>query len=344
MGRIADLFRRDRLIVGSLVLWSCATLGTGLSHSISAFLFWRGVMGLTEALYLPAAAGLIGELHPGTTRSRALSLHGTAQMIGIVIGGWSGGWIADRFGWRYAFILLSIIGLAYAPILARSLRKLPRMDRKTANRPRPGDLARSRCYLGFALAFSAYCVILWMVYAWLPDFLYGRFNLSMAGSGLRATLYVQVSTTIGVIVSGALADWAVTRVPPARFYAAGFGILMSTPFAYLIFRLDSPFWVKIACIGFGLFAGGLHGNVVSATYDVVPRQNYGIAVGAMNTIGGLAGGIAVLLAGIWKASVGIPALMAQAAVFAAGAASIFLVIVYKNFSQESKLLSPVDPD
>jgi MFS family permease len=340
MGRIADLFRRDRLIVASLVLWSGATLGTGLSHSVSVFLFWRGVMGITEALYLPAAAGLIGELHPGSTRSRALSLHGTAQMTGIVIGGWSGGWIADRFGWRYAFILLSVLGLAYAPIIARSLGKIPRTGRKTTNRATPGDLARSNCYLGFALAFSAYCIMLWMVYAWLPDFLYGRFKLSMAESGLRATLYVQISTAIGVVASGALADWAVKRVPPARFYAAGFGILISAPFASMIFHFDSLSWVTIACLGFGLFAGGLHGNVVSAAYDVVPRENYGIAVGALNTIGGLAGGVAVLFAGIWKESVGIPALMGGAATFAAAAAALFLVIVYKNFPRESKVYAP----
>ncbi|MEO7142165.1 MAG: MFS transporter, partial [Bryobacteraceae bacterium] len=29
-GRLADLFRRDRIIIASIVLWSLATLGTGL--------------------------------------------------------------------------------------------------------------------------------------------------------------------------------------------------------------------------------------------------------------------------------------------------------------------------
>src|SRR5438105_3224572 len=30
-GRMADIFRRDRLILASIILWSFATLGTGLS-------------------------------------------------------------------------------------------------------------------------------------------------------------------------------------------------------------------------------------------------------------------------------------------------------------------------
>ena len=42
-GRAADLFRRDRLIIGSLALCSVATLGTSASHSVTSFLVWRAV-------------------------------------------------------------------------------------------------------------------------------------------------------------------------------------------------------------------------------------------------------------------------------------------------------------
>src|ERR1700674_2608493 len=50
MGRLADLFRKDLLILSCLVLWSLATLGTGFSHSVNFFLFCRGMMGITESL------------------------------------------------------------------------------------------------------------------------------------------------------------------------------------------------------------------------------------------------------------------------------------------------------
>ena len=71
-GRIADLVRRDRLVIASLVLWSIATFGTALSHSPTSFLCWRMFMGVTESLYFPAALGIIAVLNPGPTRSRAL--------------------------------------------------------------------------------------------------------------------------------------------------------------------------------------------------------------------------------------------------------------------------------
>src|SRR5919198_710496 len=69
-GRIADIARRDRLTLASLVLWSLATCGAGLSGSAAVFLFWRAMMGITESLYVPAALGLIAGFHPGPTRSR----------------------------------------------------------------------------------------------------------------------------------------------------------------------------------------------------------------------------------------------------------------------------------
>ena len=81
-GRVADIFPRDRIVIASLILWSLATFGSGTSPSVGAFLIWRGVMGVTESLYVPAAVGLIASLHSGATRSRALSLHSTAQLSG----------------------------------------------------------------------------------------------------------------------------------------------------------------------------------------------------------------------------------------------------------------------
>src|SRR6185436_20177248 len=78
-GRIADVLRRDRIIITSLVLWSLATLGTGLSTSATSLLAWRAVVGVTESLYVPAALATIAMLHPGSTRSKALAIHSSAQ-------------------------------------------------------------------------------------------------------------------------------------------------------------------------------------------------------------------------------------------------------------------------
>ena len=89
-GRLADIWRRDRMILASLVLWSGATIGCGLSGSVAALLGWRAVMGITEALYYPAAVALLAGVYSDAARSRALGLHQSAQLAGVVAGGWYG--------------------------------------------------------------------------------------------------------------------------------------------------------------------------------------------------------------------------------------------------------------
>src|ERR1700735_2394098 len=54
-GRLADSISRPAMIIASVALWICATLGTALSRSPTQFLLWRAMMGITEALYIPAA-------------------------------------------------------------------------------------------------------------------------------------------------------------------------------------------------------------------------------------------------------------------------------------------------
>ena len=106
-GRMADRLSKRAVVCACLIIWSAATCGTGMSRSVPVFLFWRGMMGVSESMYLPASMALIAILHTGRARSTALSLHQTAQMAGIILGGWGGGWLADRFGWRSSFILPS---------------------------------------------------------------------------------------------------------------------------------------------------------------------------------------------------------------------------------------------
>ena len=96
------------LLVSSLVLWSAATLGCGMAGSETSFLFWRGVMGITESLYYPAAMVAIANYYPEAARSQALGIHQSAQFIGVMAGGWYGGWAADHTGWRQAFTVAAV--------------------------------------------------------------------------------------------------------------------------------------------------------------------------------------------------------------------------------------------
>lgn len=339
-GRLADLWPRQRLIAGSLALWSLATLGTGLSASAEGLLTWRAVMGITEALYVPAALALIASLHPGATRSRALAIHATAQFFGIVLGGWFGGWTADTVGWRFGFFWLAGAGLAYAVVLVAAFRRLPAPPAVAKAAPAgPAALLRSRCYLALLLAFFAFCLILWMLYAWLPNWIHERYGLSLAESGFTGSFYLQAATVLGVLTGGFLGDWAVRRVAAGRFYVAGSGLLLSAPFAWLTLAAGPLAGLKLGCAAFGLLSGLMIANLFASAYDVTSQRNTGLAAGVLNFCGGVAGGTAIFLAGAWKQSIGMRALVGWAALAAAACACCMLVVVARKFDGDRRRLA-----
>ena len=337
-GRMADRVRRDRLVITSLVLWSLATLGTALSTSAPSFLFWRAVMGVTESLYVPAALTTIAVLHPGTTRSKALAIHSSAQFAGIVAGGWYGGWAADHIGWRLGFTALAVAGTAYGFVLWKVFRRMPHLASHGSHlAAKPEVIFKSACYWTLAMAFFAFCTMLWMLYAWFPNFIYEHYHLSMTESGLAATVYLQISCMAGVLAGGVLADWLVKRIRSGRFLIAVAGLAGCAPFAFQSLAVGSLANAKLSAAAFGFFAGVFVANTFAAAYDVISKQNYGLVTGILNLTGGLAGGAAMLAAGFWKASLGMEVLMKWQAIASIACACLLLLVVVTRFAKDRRL-------
>lgn len=334
-GRLADRFRRDRLILLSVVLWSVATLACGLATSLALFLAARVVLGLTQALYYPAAVGLLAAAHSDATRSRALGIHQSAQLAGIVIGGWYGGWMADHVSWRAGFAAAAAVGLVYAAFLYRAL---PSSPPPAATEPASladfANLFRSRCYSALAAAFFSFCAMLWIFYAWLPNFLYERYRLSMTDSGFNATIFVQASCGLGVVAGGALADRLAKRTPAARFYVAAAGILLCAPFGYLTFAAPSLDFARLYSIGYGFFSGFMVANVFAASYDVISRRHFGLGAGVLNMIGGISASIMIYAAGALKNTIGFAGLLQWIALACILCAATLTLIAGRYLAQE----------
>lgn len=333
-GRVADLVRRDRLVLASLVLWSLATLGTGLSGSVSSFLFWRAMMGVTESLFMPAALGLVAVWHGGATRSRALAIFATGQFAGIAGGGWYGGWMADHTGWRTGFFWLAAGGIAYAVVLLAALRPAPARHAKQKRPAAPFDVLKSRSYLALCAAFFNFCIILWILFAWLANFIYERYHLSLTESGFRATLFLQSGTAAGVLLGGVLGDRFAKRFPGGRFYIGGFGLFACAPFAYALVAVHSLPLLEFFSAAFGFLGGLFIANLFAGAYDVASERNYGFAAGALNMIGGLAGGAAIFLTGLFKASLGMAGLIRWGAIASAITAVIMVAVVAVCFRSD----------
>jgi MFS family permease len=335
-GRLADTGKREWMVLASVVLWSAATFGCGSSTSQASMLGWRAAMGITESLYFPAALALIASHYPAQSRSRALGIHQSAQFVGVVIGGWYGGWSADHIGWRTAFAWAGAFGVVYSFVLWLVLRRLeqPVAANAAAKPGRIGELLRSWCFIALCLAFAAYCAMQWIFFAWLPSFLYERYHLSMTDSGWNATVFVQGSTILGILLGGFLADRLSRRWRASRFYVAAIGVLCSAPFAYLTFQADALDMVRWFSAAFGLFGGSLAANAFAAAYDVVREKNRGMGGGVLNMVGGLSSSVMIYMAGIWKSTIGFPVMMMWMMVAAVIASALLIAVVARRFDVE----------
>jgi MFS family permease len=127
---------------------------------------------------------------------------------------------------------------------------------------------------------------------WMPSFLYRKFDMSLAMAGLSGTAYLQIASVLGVISGGILADRLAGRHRNGRMMIQAVGLLLGVPFIFITgWTLSVPVLI-VALIGFGYFKGFYDANIWASLHDVVRPSTRASAVGFMNSIGWLGGGIA----------------------------------------------------
>ena len=328
-GQIADKYSKRILVVLSLAIWSCVTVATGLATSAIVLLSLRAAMGVSESLYMPAAIALTSNAHPPEKRSRAISVLTTAQIVGTIAGAWFGGWMASEGMWREAFFLLGGLGLLYAIpyfMFLNTVNEESQVEtRKAASAVAALELFKVPTFLLLCIVFPTFVFGLWMLYSWLPNFLFEKFSLDLANAAFTATAYLQSATFMGLLCGGIFADKLFLITKASRLWIMATSLLLSAPCLYGIGNLPSLQATCIAAAGFGLFSGFFIGNVFPAAFEVVPGDTRASAVGLLNFFGALVSGFAPLVGGTWKETIGIEHMLAFTS-YAYLAASILLII------------------
>jgi MFS family permease len=245
-GFLADKFNRRWAVIGSLFVWSAVTWATGHATTYGQMLCCRGLMGISEAFYIPAALALIADFHPGRTRARAIGIHQSGIYAGLTLGG-IGGYIADHSSWRNCFTWFGAAGVIYAVVLLLALKDAPKTDENPAAKRGSVTLAATLRALGGQPAFWILVVYFtlpaiagWATKNWLPTYLADTFQLKQGPAGMSATGYIQVASFAGVLLGGAVADAWMRRTHRGRIFTSALGVLLLVP----------------ALLGLG-FAGGL---------------------------------------------------------------------------------------
>jgi MFS family permease len=304
-GLIGDRLRRKTLVIAGLVFWSLITLATAASTEYTHLIIFRALEGFGEAFYFPASMSLLSDYHGPATRSRAMALHQSSVYAGTIAGGSVAGLLGQHYGWRSSFYLFGASGILYGVLLLLLLRE-PARQQIASTTEASADLkttaanvvATVRELFGnpmvrlLTTVFVGANFVAMIFLTWMPSFLYRKFDMSLAMAGLSGTAYLQIASVFGVASGGVLADHLARRYAGGRMMAQAVGLLFGVPFIFVAgWTLSVPVLI-LALAGFGYFKGIYDANIWASLHDVVRAERRASAVGFMNSIGWLGGGIA----------------------------------------------------
>lgn len=303
-GAIADRMNRKWLIVASLFVWSSVTLLMGFTHDFSTLYILRMVMGLSEAMYIPAALALIADFHTGKSRSLAIGVHMTGLYVGQALGGF-GAMLSHHLSWESTFIYFGLFGALYALILATFLHETDAQLARIKNGAKTnesqsnglnnvvqsfGKILSSVPFWGMLIFFTATSLPGWATKNWLPTLFEQNLHLNMQIAGPISTATIALSSFIGVFAGGAISDrWVKTNVK-GRVYTSAMGLGMMAP-ALAFLGFGSSYWSVIGggfLFGFGL--GFFDTNNMPILCQFFSSRYRSTAYGVMNMSGVIAGG------------------------------------------------------
>jgi MFS family permease len=134
-GVLSDLRSRRAVIAGGMALWSGFTALGGLAGTYWHLFTSRGVVGVAESSYLPAAQAMLADYFPERGRAQAMGIFWIGLAVGGTLAVWLGGHLATAFGWRTTLVIVGLPGLVFSLLLSR-LRD-PRPPRGAAGTARP---------------------------------------------------------------------------------------------------------------------------------------------------------------------------------------------------------------
>ncbi|MEO6041336.1 MAG: MFS transporter [Croceibacterium sp.] len=307
IARYAERGRRMSLIVAGALLWSLATALCGFVASFGQLVLARIGVGVGEAVGLPATQSVIADYVPPDRRATAMSVLLLAPPVGAFIGSAGGGWAAQEWGWRAAFMIATLPGVVLA-LLAWGLIAEPPRGRHdheaSAAVPSLGAVLKRLLGLPSARQLLAGSTLASMVGFGLNGFLIfvfiRKFELPLAQAALFSGLIGSLPGAISVIGGGRIADRLGAKNPAAYAAVPGVALLIGGAIYMLAITRDSialmlPLMLLAALfqyaylgVTFGVFQNLLHSRM-RATGSALLSAVYGLVGQGMGTL--LVGGL-----------------------------------------------------
>ncbi len=299
-GALGDRSRRFAIAGAGVLIWSAATFGSGLAPTFGILLAARIVIGVGEASYTVVTPSLLGDYYPPDRRGRVLSIFYAALPVGSAIGFAVGGAVGTHLGWRWAFYLAGIPGVALA-LLMLTFSDPPRGTQENQAPAPPAPvvpsassptrttapaagwraLARRPSYVFNVAAQTIYTFAMGGLAAWMPTYFSRVRGLPLASASITFGAIVCLAGFAGTLLGGQLSDALARRDNTAPFLLSGLALVASAPFTLLAILSPSPaiFWpamfVTLALLFFN--TGPLNAVMANVLPPDIRARGFGIS-------------------------------------------------------------------
>jgi MFS transporter, Spinster family, sphingosine-1-phosphate transporter len=271
---------RVRLISISLVVWSAMTALCGMAQNFLQLLLARIGVGVGEAGCTPAAHSLIADLAPPEKRASAISFYSLGIPIGSLLGMVIGGLVADAYGWRAAFLVAGLPGIALAVLVLLLLRD-PRISAQiNSATAKPAistaeafqEIISSRAFIYLAIGGAAAAFLSYGKATWTTIFFQRTHQLSPGEVGFWFGIGGGVAGIIGTFAGGWIADRFGKENRRHVLTAPAIGMVLAIPIAICAYWAQDWHFALLLIMLPTLFNALYVGPAYSCAQGLVPLR------------------------------------------------------------------------
>nr|WP_299855003.1 MFS transporter [Sphingomonas bacterium] len=297
IARWADQGFRRTVVIGSILVWSLMTAGTGLANNFWQLAIARFGVGAGEAGIFPTSQAILADIFPERSRASALALFATGGSIGLFLAFSLGTLFETWWGWRWTFVAAA----APAPLLAAIAPFfLPRQQRELPHEKvnlflAIGKLWRNPHFRHLPFAQGALVMLIFGQAQWVPAYFERSFHVSRLALGTTLGVVQSIAAVTGIISGGFLADRLARGSGPIKLAMFGIGAAMA-PMMVLYTTTRLPLGYSMVALSVFLLSLPT-GPIASHLQGVIAPAERGLTAAAALTIAsfiGLGAGPAVI--------------------------------------------------
>jgi len=289
IARWADFGVRRSIIALGLALWSALTALSGLARTFAHLALLRVGVGIGEAGCSPPAHSLISDYFPPQRRATAISIYTMGIYVGILLSYALVGYLENEYGWRTAFVVAGLPGLALALVVRFTVREPERghAEHCTAGTDvcSVGDvfrfLWRLRSFRHLALGAALNSFVGYGLGNWLPAFLGRVHAMDRADIGLCLGLTFGLGGAVGALAGGFLCDRFGARDSRWHLRIPALATILSLPLTALALVWPSRSG-SLILLGPAIVLGALYlGPIFSLTQGLVKLRMRALAAAVL---------------------------------------------------------------